>query len=210
MQRFRTLIANMPVNEQAFTSKKETWLKYVPQIPGLAELINDVFGGNTTVEISRYDLFELAKKKSIKKFILSTIIWGYPSGMRGDYFPTMFKAIDHVADCLLIHCNPGVANWQKHWNLVSPIEGLGLSTYTKFLHFMDVSVEGIPALILDLRLIKAFNKGFFHEFSDLKTIRYDNAPGLYPKYLQIMLSTSHKFNVTAANLEMFLFDFLTI
>ncbi len=207
MDRFRDLIANMPIREQAFTSKKETWGKYISELPGFANLISDVFGQSETVEISRHDLFQLAENRKIREFIFATIIWGYPAGMRGDHFCTMFKGIDNVTENLISCREKSIENWQEHYKSVASIEGLGLSTYTKFLYFLKVNIQNLPALILDQRLIKVFRKGIFHEFRDLKNIRYDNAPALYPKYLNIMDSIAKKYHVNPGNLEMFLFEF---
>lgn len=207
MERFRDLIANMPIGEQAFTSKKETWQKYISELPGFVNLINDVFGQNETVEISRHDLFQLAENRKMIQFIFATIIWGYPAGMRGDHFHTMFKGIDKVTENLMSCCEKNIENWQEHYKSVGSIEGLGLSTYTKFLYFLKINIESLPALILDQRLIKVFRKGIFREFKDLKTIRYDNAPAFYPKYLEVMHSVAKNYHVNAGNLEMFLFEF---
>lgn len=208
MRKFRDLIANMPLNEQAFTSKKRTWEKYVTEFPFLNDLIDCVFGQRSNVEISRQDLFELSEKQKIKEFIFSTIIWGYPAGMRGFHFSSIMRNISAIEKVLTI-CfdNKNICNWESHHRTVSSIEGLGLSTYTKFLYFLKMRIENYPALILDLRLIDVFKKGVFSEFRELKRIRYDNAPDLYPKYLQLMETTATKYDLTYDNLEMFLFEF---
>lgn len=207
MERFRDLIANMPVREQAFTSKKETWEKYIPELAGIDDLIVEIFGHNKSVEISRHDLFTLAEDRKIKKFVFATVIWGYPAGMRGHHFQSLFHSINHIEENLISCCGKNIENWKEHYKSVALIEGLGLSTYTKFLYFLKVTIERLSALILDQRLIDVFRKGIFLECRDLKNIRYDNAPDLYPRYLRMMDSMATKYRVNSGNLEMFLFEF---
>jgi hypothetical protein len=208
MKRFKNLIASMPVNEQAFTSKRETWEKYVEDFPALTDMISSVFGHRSSVEISRQDLFELAEKLRIRDFIFSTILWGYPAGMRGNHFPNILKNLNKIEEALnTCTKNKNIRNWRNHYLSVIAIDGLGLSTYTKFLYFLKMRIENYPALILDLRLIDVFRKGVFHEFRELRGIRYDNAPALYPSYLQLIETTSIKYDLVPDNVEMFLFEF---
>jgi hypothetical protein len=198
----------MPINEQAFTSKRETWEKYVGDFPDLSDMISDVFDQSSSVEMSRQDLFELAEKRRIRDFVFSTILWGYPAGMRGNHFQNILKNLNKIED-ELSKCieNKSIRNWRNHYLTVAAIDGLGLSTYTKFLYFLKMRIENYPALILDLRLIDVFRKGVFSEFKELKGIRYDNAPALYPSYLQLLETTASKYGLVSDNVEMFLFEF---
>jgi hypothetical protein len=207
MERFRDLIANMPVSEQAFTSKRETWEKYIPVLPGIEDLIVETFGTKKSVEISRHDLFTLGEGLKIKLFIFGTILWGYPAGMRGRHFQSIFQGINDIEKMLSSCRGTNVENWGEHYRLINRAEGLGLSTYTKFLHFIRATINGLPALILDQRLIAVFRKGIFKECSALKTIHYGNAPDLYPRYLEMMHCIADKFKVDPGKLEMFLFEF---
>ena len=198
----------MPVKKQASTSKRSTWEKYGAEFPFLNDLIDYVFDHRAVVEISRQDLFELAEKQMFREIIFSTILWGYPAGMRGLHFQNILRNISAIENALTT-CfnNKNINNWETHYRSVSLIDGLGLSTYTKFLYFLKIRVESYPALILDLRLIDVFRKGVFREFKELKRIRYDNAPVLYPDYLKLMSTTAIKYDLPYDNVEMFLFEF---
>ena len=207
MERFRDLIANMPVREQAFTSKRETWEKYIPELAGIENLIAEVFRHSKSVEISRHDLFTLGVGSEIKLFVFATVLWGYPAGMRGRHFQSLFQSIDDIQKILISSRETNIENWGEHYRLIDRVEGLGLSTYTKFLYFIKATINGLPALILDQRLIDVFRKGIFRECRDLKTIRYGNAPDLYPKYLEMMDCIANKYQVDSGKLEMFLFEF---
>ena len=127
--------------------------------------------------------------------------------MRGRHFQALFQSIDDIEKILISSRETDIKNWGEHYRLIGRVEGLGLSTYTKFLYFMRSTINGLPALILDLRLIEVFRKEVFRECSDLKTIRYDNAPNLYPKYLEMTDCIAKKYQVDSGKLEMFLFEF---
>jgi len=55
---------------------------------------------------------------------------------------------------------------------VTPIKGIGPSTYTKFLSFLSVQVQGHAALILDDRIIRVANEGIFEELRPLKNLSH--------------------------------------
>lgn len=207
MERFRDLIANMPIREQAFTSKRETWEKYIPELPGIEDLIGEIFGHSKSVEISRHDLFTFGQTSKVKLFVFATVLWGYPAGMRGHHFQSIFQNIDHLEKILISNRETNIENWGEHYRLIDQVKGLGLSTYTKFLYFIRATINGLPALILDQRLIDVFRKGIFMECSDLKTIHYGSAPDLYPKYLKMMDCIANKYHIDSGKLEMFLFEF---
>lgn len=70
------------------------------------------------------------------------------------------------------------------------IEGLGLSTYTKFLYFLKISIDKHRALILDNKLIEVFKRGVFQDFDELlEEISRGNA---MKKYYTIYLEQMHK------------------
>ena len=207
MERFRDLIANMPIREQAFTSKRETWEKYISELPGIEDLIGEIFGHSKSVEISRHDLFTFGQGSKVKLFVFATVLWGYPAGMRGRHFQSIFQNMDHLEKILISNRETNIENWGEHYRFIDQVEGLGLSTYTKFLYFIRATINGLPALILDQRLIDVFRKGIFRECRDLKTISYESAPYLYPKYLKMMDCIANKYHIDSGKLEMFLFEF---
>jgi hypothetical protein len=98
---------------------------------------------------------------------------------------------------LLGEARLGISNWKEHFEKVEAIPGLGLSTYTKFLNFLSVSVSGKTALILDKRIIDVAKS---HVFTASLT-------GRYPTYLQRMHSIADILEVEAENLEFFLYEF---
>jgi len=206
MKRFKQLIQSMPLNEQAFKSKKSTWKKYIDGNSEVSEILKFIFDGNSEVQISRKDLFVITEEKNLKYFIVAVILWGYPRGMRGNHFENLVLNIDSIVEALK-EAKDGIPEWTIHYKKIEEIHGLGLSTYSKFLYFLNVKVEGYTALILDNRITNTFNERTFSEFIEIGKIRYDNAVSKYPLYLKIMDTLSEELHTDSGKLEMFIFEF---
>jgi len=206
MQRFKALIQAMPLQEQAFTVKKSNWAKYMGDVSLVSVILSTIFDGKETVQISRGDLFALAKSNDMTTFIVSTILWGYPRGMRGNHFKTITDELETL-DYLLREAKQGVSNWSEHYKKVDNIRGLGLSTYSKFLYFLEANIDGDKALILDIRIANTLKNSTFKELEVLNKVTYTNAVKNYTKYLKHMSELSKVFNVDSGKLEMFIFEF---
>ncbi len=206
MDRFKNLISAMPEKEQAFVSKKSTWKKHLNTGSLVSQILTELFDGNDSIEISRGDLFKFAKENDLNKFIVATLIWGYPAGMRGNNFSYITDNFDSLS-ALLRNSKSGIPNWLEHWKNVKPIKGVSLSTYTKFLYFLDVTVIGYPALILDQKIIGTINKSQFSIFRELPNLTTDRAIKKYPDYLALMHDFENQYNVAHGKIEMFLFVF---
>jgi hypothetical protein len=196
------LIRNLPEREHSFRSSKTTWNKgkYTDKI----ELI---FMENEKIELSRNDVFSNAN--DLEKLILSTIIWGYPSGMRKDHFNRIMENFDNLVDLLNnVNINE-INNFKNHFEKdVKSINGLGLSTYSKFLYFLDVKVDSYPALILDSKIIRCINENRFIELKSLKNITYNNAYQFYSRYNKKISEISNNLNINnSGKIEMFLFQY---
>lgn len=206
IKRFQRLIQAMPLDEQAFISKKSTWAKYLNKQNSTSEILDSMYSDKNEVQISRKDLFDLAKQDNLEHFMIATILWGYPRGMRGNYFENLVSQMQELVQ-VLKEARNGIDDWTAHYEKVINIHGLGLSTYSKFLYFLEVEVEGFNALILDNRITDTLNKKLFSEFAHIGKIRYDNAVSKYPNYLRIMDNISKDLNVNAGKVEMFIFEF---
>jgi len=91
---------------------------------------------------------------------------------------------------------------------VTPIKGIGPSTYTKFLSFLSVQVQGHAALILDDRIIRVANEGIFEELRPLKNLSHKkNADVSYPDYLRCIHDIASQLSVSPEQIEFFLFEF---
>jgi hypothetical protein len=204
---FKNLIANMPVPYQAFTSKKTTWNKYIDEKNGAGEALRSIFGNSDKVTISRSDLSSLAQKQDLEQFIMATIIWGYPRGMRGNHVADLIRDFDKLIALLSDARKQPVQNWNAHFKKVGNITGIGLSTYTKFLTFMSAQIHDHSALILDERIIKVAKQEIFKELKMIRGLKTNNAARYYPSYLSCIHTIANELDLSAEKIEFFIFEF---
>jgi hypothetical protein len=96
--------------------------------------------------------------------------------MRGKHVANICSHLGPLTELLAAARAKSVINWEEHYASVRPIVGIGLSTYTKFLNFLSVNIQGCPALILDGRIIQVAKRGIFEELAPLEELRGgDNA-----------------------------------
>ena len=205
---YQTLITQLPVREQCFTTKRSTWVNFEHSDDEFKRINNSIFKSNDIVCISRNDLFKSNSK--LKEFIIKTIYWGYSGGMRGNNFSNILSKVDNIENELLKLkqiINPTSNDFFLSAAVFKNITGLGLSTYSKLLHFLEITIDGYPCLILDQRLIDIFKNRMFSEYQTLEAISSYNKIKLYPKYLELTNSIASKFQTNGGNIEQFLFIF---
>ena len=197
---FKTLISNLPVRQQSFTTKRTTWEKAENQIEWLKKLNDNLFGDKKNLAISRQDIFETT---DLRELIIKTIYWGYTGGMRGNHFVNILKHIDLLEDTfskLRQKQNPTSSHFSELSQTFKNISGLGLSTYSKLLYFLQINFNDNPCLILDQRLIDVFATETYSEFNSINRIRYDNAEKKYLEFLQLTNEVSKKLGTERARL----------
>jgi len=168
--------------------------------------IFDTFGKSDTITLSRSDLRGLAHKPDLAQFLMATIVWGYTRGMRGNNVKNLVVGFEALTQLLSEARTKPVTEWNTHYKEVKLIKGIGLSTYTKFLNFLDVPVHGHAALILDRRIIQVANKDNFQELASLE-LNNSNAVLRYTSYLERMHCVANNLEVCAEAIEFFLFEF---
>jgi hypothetical protein len=204
MIRFRNLIDAMPVTQQAFTTKFDTWSNYVNE----AQSIERLFNGRDTIELSRGNLFDVARTGDLEKLLVSVIMWGYPRGMRGRHFQDILDCREHLFQVLTdLQENPEIENWSQHYNAIVQVRGMGMSTYTKLLYFMGARVGAANCLIFDDRIVRTINKRLFLEFRDIDNVSTATMSARYPEYLRIMSAQANVLGLTSEKIELFLFQF---
>lgn len=198
---FQNFIREIPYKNQAFDIKKEIW-----KFEGLQTFIDEIFKGNTTITINRDDLIN--SSWNTKEFIIKTLMWGYPTKGRGRNIENIFKLenFEKLVNTLEIYRENEISIDQLKKDIKS-IPGLGLSTITKFTHFLNTTIDGKKAVILDIQIIKAINTGRFEDFNHLTGMTYDNAINRYPEYLETVNKLSKSINAEPDQIEMFLFTF---
>jgi hypothetical protein len=207
---FTDLISNMPVSNQAFASKRSTWTTYTKGEDSAGVALRAIFDahhkGSENIFLSRGDLSDLALKPNLAEFVMATIVWGYPRGMRGHNFRNVTNHLDALCRILSKARSP-ISDWISHYKDVRAIPGIALSTYSKLLHFMSVNVEGHKALILDQRIIEVVQQNSFEELACLRRLNSTNASRLYPKYLECMDDAASRLSLPPERVEFFLFEF---
>lgn len=204
---YKILISNLPVRQQCFTTKRTTWKKAENQIEWLKRLNDKLFSDRQILTISRQDIFEA---KHTREVIIKTIYWGYPRGMRGNHFVNTLKQIDLIEGTFLNLRQTVQLTTQDFIELTKifkKVSGLGLSTYSKLLHFFNLKINENPCQILDQRLIDVLASKTYVEFQELSNIRYDNADKKYLDYLQLVKLTANKLETKGENIEQFLFTY---
>jgi len=191
LKKYKKLISEMPLSEHSSTSKRDTW-KNKSRIVRLLFVDKE-----ESITISREDVFDYAEKRkgAMEEFICAALVWGYPAGNRGNIEKivgnkNIKRLIEHLNNLPLNIQSEHLRNkYRETKDKNKNIEGLGLSTYTKFLYFLKISIDKHQALILDNKLIEVFNRRLFRDFDELKKISRDNA---MKKYYTTYLERMHK------------------
>jgi len=207
IDRYKILISNLPVRQQSFATKRTTWLKAENEISWLKQLNDILFGDQPTLTISRQEIFET---ENLREQIIKTIYWGYTGGMRGNHFVNILKHIELIENTfkdLKKISKPTTDDFNNLSLTFKAVSGLGLSTYSKLIYFLQLTFNDSPCLILDQRLIDVFSSKTYSDFNQLSSIRYDNAEKKYLDFLKLMNEISKSLGTEGENIEQFLFIF---
>lgn len=200
---FKDLIKNLPYLNQSFDIKKAIWGKHIT-----SNQLSNIFGDSDILTISRNDLLECSKSTDIDTFIIKTLMWGYPSGGRGNNIKNILSKIEIEK---LVKFIEGSKNSDINISYLKEccnnIKGMGLSTISKFTQFLDITIDSYAAVILDNRIIEAIKKGGFEEFTCFPEKKYNNAIKNYPQYIKIIDEIARKIAAKPDQVEMFLFLF---
>lgn len=198
---YKDLISNLPVEQQSSTIKKEIWKRI--EYEGKSEIERKIFGNKDFIEISRNDIFA---ETNIRKKIIMILMWGYPTGGRGNNIQNLLMNINNIIDILksINKKNLIEAEAREIINKLNSIIGLGMSTWTKFLYFFDVSIGSNKCQIFDLKIVASLNKKQFDEFEQ-KTWKQDIA--FYLEYNKMLNEIAKTLEVSPDRIELFLFLF---
>lgn len=201
METYQNLISFLPYQNHAFQIKKSNW-----RVKSQDKLLKDIFGDKEEILINRQDLFK--NSYNIERFILMTLMWGYPTKGRGSNIEKLLEETNFQNLCktLVRYRNAEIPILDIKREIQKRV-GLGISTITKFLYFLQTTIDGNRALILDNRLMMVINSGQYQSYNGLKGINASNAINFYNDYLKITHQLSAKLKVEPDQIEMFLFTF---
>lgn len=198
---YKDLISNLPVEQQSSTIKKEIWKRI--EYKRKAEIERDIFGNEDSIEISRKDIFA---ETDITKKIIMILMWGYPTGGRGNNIQNLLKKINDIIDILksINKKNLTMSEARENIKTLNRITGLGMSTWTKFLYFFDVSIDSNKCQIFDLKIVASLKKKQFDEFEQ-KIWKQDIT--FYLEYNKMLNEIAKTLEVSPDRIELFLFLF---
>lgn len=203
---YKELIRNLPCADQAFTTKRSTWVQRKYKNEQFNSYCRNVFKRGE-VCLSRADVFNSCKEDFFSG-VISIIFWGYPRNMRGNTFEKVLGSLqqNRIQHTLLGNKNLTEADYT---NICKQLKGygIGLSTLSKLLYFFEYSVDGYRCLILDKRIIEVLNEGTYEELNGLREINERNKNEKYVSYLKMMHEFSEAQSCNADQLEYFLFHF---
>jgi len=204
--KYGDLIRSLPIEEHSFTSKTENWKNLTANITKYHE---NIFSFDSTITISRKELFDSFKDDPIEKFILKVLYWAYPRGLRGNNFVEIIEPgnFELLKDFLEDIKADNTINEKRIKHALKNIKGINFSTLSKYLYFTRSNFDGKHCLIIDKRLISVFNKMYFVEYNSLRKISYPCTVSQYLDYIDISHRIACENKFSADQLEMFLFIF---
>jgi hypothetical protein len=191
-----TLIRSLPIPNHSVRVKRSTWVKKFAKA-GLHAEFKMLFGNAKEISIKRKQIHEQA---NTHRKCIEVLLWGYPKGMRG-------KEVTYLANLKQISASAeSNAPWEKYHAELNSNKGLGMSTITKLAYFFEKTFDGIPAVILDRRIIQILERATWDELNELRHVTYSNAHKNYPSYLRVLHSIAQSIRGASQDqVEFFLF-----
>jgi hypothetical protein len=136
------LIQNLPFTEQAFIPNEQRW----SQILATANIQINIQKYNNG--FSRNDIFNLDLNIET---IIKILMWGYPTGGRGNNIINVLNEGNHIIHILNSHNNSAIERNEicELINELDHIRCLGRSTWSKLLYFSNIRYLNNRLLILD-------------------------------------------------------------
>ncbi len=199
IETYRNLISNIPVDFQSATVKKSNWSRFN------SELVNNVFGKESEIEISRIDV---KKESDIEKKIVLTLMWGYPSGGRGRHIQNILDNLDGLKKVFQRYREKRIDEGTAD-NLIKEfvtIKGLGVSTWSKLLYFFGYEIDFCKCQIYDEKIVASLNKKQFSIMNDKIWVHTSKE---YYNYIRFLDDISKKFlnHESLDKIELFFFYF---
>ena len=200
---YKDFIRSFPYKKQSFLIERKNWGEITFHH---LEKIFSTYGNGEMVRLNREMLFEDAK--STEEFILKVLLWGYPTRGRGNNIEKLLEKenLEELKIILEKYKNNNVST-EELVKDVSKIKGLGISTVSKFLYFLNAKIDGFKALILDDQILNVINRKRILELNQLSSLKREKALKKYSEYLEKMSELSKELECEPDQIEIFLFSF---
>ncbi|GEM_PF-2858086 len=219
---YKRLIQVLPFMEQAFDVKRSHWENLVS-----SDILDIIFvedadqnqmtssgsekshskPNDATVTMSRFELFN---DQAIDLLLIKVLMWGYPTKGRGKNIENILKNTNFtkLKEELTKYGKKGTIAIDEIRELLK-MEGLGLSTLSKFLYFMRLKIDSYRTLILDQRVISALTSGKYSDIGieEFQNLKYENAIDYYLKYLTFSHQIANQLQAEPDQVEMFFFEY---
>ncbi len=198
---YSELIKTIPVFNQSANIKKRSWerIKYKDK----DRIETGIFGNKKEVELSRADV--LSEVDTAKRIVM-ILMWGYPTGGRGNNIESILEEIDCLSEILLSVDKQNLTKAQAN-SLIKRLEGirgLGVSTWSKLLYFFNVRIDSRKCQIYDLKIVDSLNK---KQFSELGAQVWKQDINHYYQYIELVDNLAMRMCVSPEQVEVFLFYF---
>lgn len=171
-------------------------------------LEDKIFEKKDIIEISRNDIFI---ENNVDKKILKILMWGYPSGGRGKNIQKVldkFERLKKILKKIQKDNQIDQAQADLYISELDAVDGLGMSTWSKFLYFFEVSIDSNKCQIFDQKIVASLNKCQFEEIKDIKADKkWTQKNEYYYEYLSLMKKISNITGAKPDQVELFFFLF---
>lgn len=198
-------IRNIDVENHTISGiKRDNW--DVLDYPEKENIQNAIFT-NEEISLSRA---QVKAETDIKTKIMKVLMWGYKmpnGGLQRQYADSIVKNLSVLESVFaeIKDRNLNAEEIKAAFNKLGTVKGLGaggISTNSKLLYFFNVSFEGKKCLVLDRVVAEKLNL-----FDDFTGIEWKPIPECYSNYLSRMDELARENNVSAEQLELFLFGY---
>lgn len=199
---FENLIRELPYKNQSFKINKENWLNTEQK-----NIIDSYFKkDNNSITLNRFDLFKC--NLNTKELIIKTLMWGYPTKGRGNNIINILKEDEFkkLIEILENYRNENI-QFQDFKKDIKNVNGLGLSTMTKFTYFLNTKMNGNKAVIFDNKIQAVLKDKVFKELNGFEKMSSHNSINHYEKYIMSVNEIANKMKVQPDQIEYFLFLF---
>lgn len=207
---YKNFIKLFPTENSGYKVKKQNWKSSLDN-----ETLKQIFFEKDDVILTKN---KIRKEKDLKIFIIKTLMWGYPTKGRGNNIDNLLKEkeLNKLINVLENFKELNIITFEDLLN-IEKIEGLGVSTLTKFLHLLNIKIKEkdveYECLILDDKIFNILNESDFEELRELRTLKKINRNSVfkdnnnYLDYLIAIDKIAKENDTKPENIEMFLFFF---